>query len=112
MAEAPAPQAAPEEALVEQDEMPAKFAAAVAKELPLSFEYQIPFPVDIESRDQVTILPLLTKKISAQAFHYSVPAKNSLTTNVSSVVVSKFSKIYPPLNKNKRLVMLQKKRLK
>ncbi len=79
MAEAPATQAAPGEALVEQDEMPAKFAAAVAKELPLSFEYQIPFPVDIESRDQVTILPLLTKKISAQTFHYSVPAKNSLT---------------------------------
>jgi len=79
MAEAPAPQAAPEEALVEQDAIPAEFATAVAKELPLSFEYQIPFPVDIESRDQVTILPLLTKLVSAQTFHYSVPAKNSLT---------------------------------
>jgi uncharacterized protein (TIGR02231 family) len=79
MAEAPAPQATTEEAFVEQDEMPAEFATAVAKELPLSFEYQIPFPVDIESRDQVTILPLLTKMISAQTFHYSVPAKNSLT---------------------------------
>ena len=79
MAEAPAPQAAPEETLVEQDALPADYATAVAKALPLSFEYQIPFPVDIESRDQVTILPLLTKKISAKTFHYSVPAKNALT---------------------------------
>jgi len=79
MAEAPAPQASTEEVLVEQDEMPAEFATAVAKELPLSFEYQIPFPVDIESRDQLAILPLLTKNISAQTFHYSVPAKSSLT---------------------------------
>ncbi len=79
MAEAPATQALEAEAFVEEDRMPAEFAAAVAKELPLSFEYQIPFPVDIESRDQITILPLLTKKIAARMFHYSVPAKNSLT---------------------------------
>ena len=79
MAEAPATQALEADAFVEEDQVPAEFTTAVAKELPLSFEYQIPFPVDIESRDQTTILPLLTKKIAAKTFHYSVPAKNSLT---------------------------------
>ena len=58
---------------------PAEYASASAKELPLSFEYKMPFPVDIDSRDQFSILPLLTKKMSAETFHYSVPGLTNLT---------------------------------
>ena len=58
---------------------PAEYASASAKELPLSFEYKMPFPVDIDSRDQFSILPLLTKKLSAETFHYSVPGQTNLT---------------------------------
>lgn len=58
---------------------PAEYASASAQELPLSFEYKMPFPVDIDSRDQFSILPLLTKKLSADTFHYSVPGKTTLT---------------------------------
>jgi len=58
---------------------PAEYSSATATELPLSFEYKMPFPVDIDSRDQFSILPLLTKNLSADTFHYSIPGKTSLT---------------------------------
>ena len=81
---------------MEQDEeiqsspsAPAEYTSASAKELPLSFEYKMPFPVNIESRDQFSILPLLTKKLSADTFHYSVPGQTSLTFLVADAKADK-----------------------
>jgi uncharacterized protein (TIGR02231 family) len=68
---------------------PAEYTSASSKELPLSFEYKIPFPVDIDSRDQFTILPLLTKKLSADTFHYSVPGQTNLTFLVADAKADK-----------------------
>jgi uncharacterized protein (TIGR02231 family) len=68
---------------------PAEYAPALSKELPLSFEYKMPFPVDIDSREQSSLLPLLTKKISADIFHYSVPGKTSLTYLVAEATADK-----------------------
>ncbi len=69
--------------------VPAEYMSASAKELPLSFEYKMPFPVDIDSRDQYSILPLLTKKLSADTFHYSVPGKTNLTFLVAETKADK-----------------------
>jgi uncharacterized protein (TIGR02231 family) len=79
MMESPASMALEEDRQMDKPEIQAGYASAAVKELPLSFEYQMPFPVSIASRDQLSILPLLTKKISAKTFHYSVPALTSLT---------------------------------
>ena len=68
---------------------PAEYASASAKELPLSFEYKMPFPVDIDSRDQFALLPLFTKKISANTFHYSIPGKTRLTYLVAEATADK-----------------------
>ena len=57
----------------------AKFATAVKKELPLSFEYRIPQQIDIESRDKETILPLFTKKMQGDTYYYAVPKRSPLT---------------------------------
>ncbi|MBN1930442.1 MAG: mucoidy inhibitor MuiA family protein [Desulfobacterales bacterium] len=56
----------------------AEFAPARRKELGFSFEYQIPHPVDIESRDKETILPLFSKKVKGEFFYYSVPKRSNL----------------------------------
>ncbi len=68
---------------------PAEYTSASAKELPLSFEYKMPFPVNIDSRDQFSILPLLTKKLSADTFHYSVPGQTNLTFLVADAKADK-----------------------
>jgi len=68
---------------------PAKHVSVSAKELPLSFEYKMPFPVDIDSREQFSLLPLFTKKISANTFHYSIPGKTSLTYLVTEATADK-----------------------
>jgi uncharacterized protein (TIGR02231 family) len=57
----------------------ATFATAVKRELPLSFEYRIPQPIDIESRDKETILPLFTKKMQGDTYYYAVPKRSHLT---------------------------------
>ncbi|MDX2445858.1 MAG: mucoidy inhibitor MuiA family protein [Desulfobacterales bacterium] len=68
---------------------PAEYSSATATELPLSFEYKMPFPVDIDSRDQFSILPLLTKNLSADTFHYSIPGKTNLTFLVADARADK-----------------------
>lgn len=68
---------------------PAEYTSASAKELPLSFEYKMPFPVDIDSRDQFSILPLLTKKLSSDTYHYSVPGQTNLTFLVADAKADK-----------------------
>ena len=63
-------------------EIPTQEAAlttAVKRELPLSFEYRIPQPIDIESRDKETILPLFTKKMQGDTYYYAVPKRSHLT---------------------------------
>jgi len=57
----------------------AAFTTAVKRELPLSFEYKIPQPIDIESRDKETILPLFTKKMHGDSYYYAVPKRSPLT---------------------------------
>jgi len=51
----------------------APFAAAVATELPLSFEYRSPRRLTIPSRDKETVIPLFTKALSGRFFHLAVP---------------------------------------
>ncbi len=63
---------------VESDQE-ATFAETEKKELPLSFEYRFPRPVDIESRDKETVLPLFTRKIEGTFFDLAVPRVSPLT---------------------------------
>jgi uncharacterized protein (TIGR02231 family) len=70
-------------------EVAAGYAPSKVTELPLSFEYGIPYPVSIESRDQVSILPLFTRKTDAVFYHYSIPFKNSLTYLVAEASADK-----------------------
>ena len=57
----------------------AEFAQAKAKQLPLSFEYELPQTLDIESQDKETILPLFSKTLKGEFFHYAVPKMSALT---------------------------------
>jgi uncharacterized protein (TIGR02231 family) len=63
----------------EKPEAPAAFAAAEKRELPLAFAYDIPRPMDIESQDKDTILPLFTKKLNGDFYYYAIPQKSPLT---------------------------------
>jgi uncharacterized protein (TIGR02231 family) len=62
-----------------ESEEPAEFVSARRKELPLSFEYQLPQDISIESKDKDTILPVFSKDITGEFFYYSVPKENALT---------------------------------
>lgn len=57
----------------------AAFAVARKSELPLSFEYNLPQPLDIESRDKETILPLFIKKLKGDFYYYAIPKQSALT---------------------------------
>jgi uncharacterized protein (TIGR02231 family) len=76
---APSVDEAQDKGLIEVPEKEAGFATAEKRELPLSFEYRIPQPINIESRDKETILPLFTKKIQGDFYYYSVPKRSALT---------------------------------
>ena len=54
-------------------------------EQPLSFEYTMPRPINVESRRKETLLPLFSKKLTGDFFHYSVPKKSALTFLVARV---------------------------
>lgn len=75
----PAMEAPKAEDKFEVPEEEAAFAGAVKTRLPLSFEYRIPKLIDIESRDKETILPLFTKKLQGDFYHYAVPKQSPLT---------------------------------
>jgi len=66
-------------------EAAAGYAQTVQKELPLSFEYQMPYAVKIASRDISSFLPVFTKKLEGEFFFYAVPQKTGLTFLVSEV---------------------------
>ncbi len=89
MAEAPEPMTLDEEIQSGQAGTAAEYMSASAKELPLSFEYKMPFAVDIDSREQFSLLPTFTKTISANTFHYSIPGKTSLTYLVAEASADK-----------------------
>ena len=57
----------------------ANFVYAIKKELPLSFEYQLPQTLTIESKDKDTLLPLFSKTLKGEFFYYVVPKVSPLT---------------------------------
>ncbi len=57
----------------------ADFVEARKKELPLSFEYQLPQPLDIESKDKDTLLPLFSKTLKGDFFYYAIPKVSPYT---------------------------------
>ena len=48
-------------------------AEAVRRETALSFEYTLPVPVTVASREKETIVPILTRAIEGAFYHYTVP---------------------------------------
>jgi uncharacterized protein (TIGR02231 family) len=74
---------------MQQPKIAAETMQAAQKELPLSFEYQIPYPVDIESRSASSLLPILTKKITGNFFHYAIPKRTPLTFLVSETTADR-----------------------
>jgi len=48
-------------------------------ELPLSFEYKLPQALSIKSQDKETTLPIFSKTLDGDFFHYAVPQLNSST---------------------------------
>ena len=76
---APETQALDREAGLAEPEEEAAFKVAEKKELPLSFEYNMPQPLDIESRDKETMLPLFFKKLQGDFYYYAIPQNSPLT---------------------------------
>ena len=71
-----APEPISPDALLDEE---ASFVVSEREELPLSFEYKVPLPLDIESREKETVVPLFTKKLTGKFYHYAVPKLNPLT---------------------------------
>ena len=63
----------------------AAFAKTEVRQLPFSFEYVLPKPVDIESRDKETTLPLFTKSLQGTVSHLIVPQKSLRTYLVARI---------------------------
>ncbi len=63
----------------------AKFAQAFKKELPFSFEYDLPQALTIESQDKETLLPLFSKTLKGEFYYYSVPQVSPLTLVICQV---------------------------
>lgn len=57
----------------------AELASAVRKELPLSFEYELPRKITIESQDKDTVLPLFSKILEGTFFYHTVPRVSPLS---------------------------------
>jgi uncharacterized protein (TIGR02231 family) len=71
------------------DKEEAEFVSAQRKELPLSFEYEMPGKLTIESKDKETLLPLFTKTLKGKFLHYAVPKRNPLSFLVCKATVDK-----------------------
>jgi uncharacterized protein (TIGR02231 family) len=94
---APGAMMADEEIEVVKKTEEAAFAKAEVRQFPLSFEYVLPQPVDIESREKETILPLFTKSLQGNILHYIVPQKSLHTYLIARI--SADSELLPgPLN--------------
>lgn len=68
---------------------PANFVSAQKKKLPLSFEYVLPQSLTIESKDKETLLPLFSKTLKGEFFHYVIPKVSPLTFFVCKVTSDK-----------------------
>ena len=68
---------------------PAEFAQARKRKLPLSFEYAIGQKMTVESRKKETILPLFTKQVSGDYYHWAVPKQSPLTFLAANVKADK-----------------------
>ncbi len=55
----------------------AEFVQAEEKQLPLAFEYQLPQPIDLNSGDGETLLPMFSKPLGGEFFCYAVPKRDS-----------------------------------
>jgi uncharacterized protein (TIGR02231 family) len=51
----------------------AEFIQSQKKELPFSFEYEMPQAITIESKDKETVLPLFFKEVKGEFYHYAAP---------------------------------------
>ncbi len=76
-----------EQAVLEPEE--AKFVQAEAKELPLSFEYQLPQAVSLNSQDKETVLPLFSKTLKGDFVYYSAPKLSPMVFLIGRVVGDK-----------------------
>lgn len=54
----------------------APMAEAERRRTPISFEYDLPEPVSVASREEKTLLPLFTKSINGEFYHLAVPRRN------------------------------------
>lgn len=86
---APAAEAPVEELAIAADKEEAKFAQAQRKQLPLSFEYEMPQLLRIESKDKETLLPIFSKNLKGEFFYYVVPRMNPLTFLVCNAKADK-----------------------
>jgi len=75
-----------EDAKVEEE---ARFVSAQRKELPFSFEYQMPRKLTIASKDKETLLPLFTKPLKGEFLHYAVPKITPLSFLVCKATADK-----------------------
>jgi uncharacterized protein (TIGR02231 family) len=62
----------------------AEFTQASVKELPLAFEYDLPQPVNMDSGEDETLLPLFTQELDGKFFIYAAPRMDSHTYLVCS----------------------------
>ncbi|MCK4809643.1 MAG: mucoidy inhibitor MuiA family protein [Candidatus Omnitrophica bacterium] len=67
----------------------ANFVYARGKELPLSFEYELPQKLTIVSKEKETTLPLFSKKLKGEFFYYAVPKISPLTFLVCKTISDK-----------------------
>ncbi|MCF8037003.1 MAG: mucoidy inhibitor MuiA family protein [Desulfobacteraceae bacterium] len=54
----------------------APMAEAKRRRTPISFEYDLPEPVSVASREEKTLLPLFTKSIAGEFYHYAAPRRD------------------------------------
>ena len=54
----------------------APMAEAERQKTPLSFEYTLPTPVSVASRDEKTLLPLFTKSIKGDFYYHAAPRRD------------------------------------
>ncbi|MBN1676676.1 MAG: DUF4139 domain-containing protein [Kiritimatiellae bacterium] len=57
----------------------AAFTQAVGKELPLTFEYELPQRLRVDSGEDESILPMYTKELPGEFFDFAVPKQDPLT---------------------------------
>ena len=64
---------------------PADFTYALKKEMPLSFEYQLPQSLSIKSKEKETLLPLFSKRLEGEFFYYIFPRLSPLSFLICQV---------------------------